>query len=88
MFTSIQLVVTPLDIDKLMKSMKQELHEEIVSRVRDTVEQQYCPTHGEFAQFVGVDGNLAQDEELRFEFKCCCDALQAKVEAELQASGE
>lgn len=62
-----------------------EKQDEILADVKNLVEQQYCPIHGKFAEFEGIDGKLGEKAGAKMRFSCCCDDLRAQVEQTISA---
>lgn len=74
-----------------MREIRQKItdqQDEIVSDIRQLVEEQYCPVHGKFAEFQGIVGELGSEEGARIQFSTCCEDLRKTIEDALQARAQ
>ncbi|GAA4015970.1 hypothetical protein GCM10022631_30330 [Deinococcus rubellus] len=69
-----------MDIDKIMRQVKQHAEAEVTERICSRVELEYCVEHGQFASIQAVRGGFEEGTQMQFEYNVCCENLRAQVE--------
>ncbi|WP_291424072.1 hypothetical protein [Deinococcus sp.] len=71
------------DTDKIIREIQRQVtakQEELLANLRNAIEEQYCPTHGKFAEFEGIEGDLGNLDGVQLSFTYCCEDLKKSVD--------